>query len=313
MRKPQPLPRSLVGVAFRPDDARANGVDASRLRKRDLYHPFHSVHVSVAPQSVRELCTVYRDLLPEGAFFSHQTAAALLGIPMPMPLDGEPLHISVAYPRHAPGGRGVVGHSLGSVSGKIVDGFPVCAPAQVWCQLAGVIGRDDLVAAGDHLVGARNREPLASHFELAETSVALPRTKGAQSRDWALPRIRVGSDSRPESLLRLLLDELGYRGLEVNAPVAVKRGTVVLHPDLSLPRRRVAFEYEGDGHRVDPRQWHVDIERRELLEAEGWRVVRVTARDLFHDRGAFLDRLNAFAPNVAIDDVRRNIWRESRG
>ncbi len=313
MRKPEPLPPSLVGVAFRPDDARANGIGASRLRKRDLHHPFHSVHVSVAPRSVRELCAAYRRLLPEGALFSHQTAAALLGVPLPMPLDDEPIHVSVAFPRHAPGGRGVIGHSLGSIAGTVVDGFPICTPAQVWCQLAGIIGRDELVAAGDHLIGARNREPLCSHFELAEASEALPRTKGARSRDWALPRLRFGSDSRPESLLRLLLDELGYHGLEVNAPVVVKRGGVVLHPDLSLPNRRVAFEYEGDGHRVDPRQWHLDIQRRELLEAEGWRVVRVTARDLFHDRDAFIDRLHAFAPNVATDGVSRHIRRESRG
>lgn len=217
MRKPEPLPHPLVGVAFRPDDARAYGVGASRLRKHDLHHPFHSVHVSVAPRSVRELCTAYRQILPEGALFSHQTAAGLLGIPLPTPLDGEPLHISVAYPRHAPSGRGVIGHSLGTVSGTMVDGFPVCAPAQVWSQLAGALSREDLVAAGDHLVGARNREPLCSHFELAETSVALPRTKGARGRDWALPRIRFGSDSRPESLLRLLLDELGYRGQRTGA------------------------------------------------------------------------------------------------
>lgn len=90
----------------------------------------------------------------------------------------------------------------------------------------------------------------------------------------------------------------------------VKRGRLVLHPDLSLPSRRIAFEYEGDGHRVDARQWHLDIERRELLEAEGWRVMRVTARDLFHDRGAFVERVHAFAPNVATGSVSRHIWRK---
>lgn len=87
----------------------------------------------------------------------------------------------------------------------------------------------------------------------------------------------------------------------------------MLHPDISIPDTRVAFEYEGDGHRVDRAQWYADIERRELVEAEGWRVVRVTARDLFHDRESFRDRLRVFAANAASDRVRSGIRRESRG
>ncbi|MGH1527292.1 DUF559 domain-containing protein [Leifsonia sp. L25] len=91
-----------------------------------------------------------------------------------------------------------------------------------------------------------------------------------------------------------------------------RRG-VVLHPDLSIPERRLAFEYEGDGHRVERWQWHKDIERRELLEAEGWRVVRVTAHDLFGDRDAFAERLNRFVPNVAFEGAEGDIRHESRG
>jgi very-short-patch-repair endonuclease len=52
---------------------------------------------------------------------------------------------------------------------------------------------------------------------------------------------------------------------------------------------------------VDRRQWQRDIERRDLLESEGWRVVRVTAADLFGDRDAFLARLQRFVPNAGND------------
>ncbi|MGN7798484.1 endonuclease domain-containing protein [Leifsonia sp. 22587] len=236
--------------------------------------------------------------MPEGAFFSHVTAAELLGVPLPAQDGPRVLHVAVPFPRTPPRARGVIGHSLSHVSGGPVDGLPVCAAAQVWCQLAGELCREDLVAAGDHLVGARRRPPLVDETELSAAALRFRRTKGADARAWALPRIRPGADSRPETLLRLFLEDCGVDGLEVNRPVPVLAGALALHPDLSIPQSRIAFEYEGDGHRMDRRQWQRDIERRELMEAEGWRVIRVTARDLFTDRDAFLARLLRFVPNV---------------
>ncbi|WP_295121453.1 hypothetical protein [uncultured Leifsonia sp.] len=154
---------------------------------------------------------------------------------------------------------------------------------------------------------------MAGLQDLMGAAGALHRTKGSRKRVWALPRIRQGADSRPESLLRLLLEEYGFTGLDVNHPVTVRQGRLVLHPDLSIPHRRLAFEYEGDGHRVDQRQWHTDIERRDLLEAEGWHVVRVTARDLFQDRAAFYERLRRFVTNVDIRGTKVDIRDECRG
>ncbi|WP_025157652.1 endonuclease domain-containing protein [Leifsonia aquatica] len=298
MRTPEPLPSALGGTSFTSEDARLAGVSASRLRARDLSHPFHGVHTFAPSDEVVALCRAYVGVMPDGAFFSHQTAAALLGIPLPPGVAQNPVRVAVAFPRTPPRRRGVIGHSLGSVEGTFVDGLPVSAPAHVWCQLSGMLDREDLVAAGDFLVGARLRAPVITLDDLAALSDELQRTKGARSRAWALRRIRFGADSRPETLLRLFLEERGIAEVQVNAPVTVDGGGLVLHADLSVPRLRLAFEYEGDGHRVDQRQWHLDIHRRELLEAEGWRVVRVTARDLFHDRPTFLSRLQRFVPNV---------------
>lgn len=298
MRTPPPLPSALSGTSFTSAHARRAGVSASRLRARDLQHPFHGVHASRPPSDVIARCLAYLRVMPDYAFFSHQTAAALLGVPLPPGIADDHLHVSVSFPRTPPRGRGIIGHSLGSVEGFVVGDLPISEPAHVWCQLSGVLERDDLVAAGDFLVGARTRSPLVTDDDLAALAADLHRTKGARSRTWALQRIRFGADSRPESLLRLLLESLGLEGLHVNAPVTVSSGRLVLHPDLSVPKLRLAFEYEGDGHRVDQRQWYLDIERRELLEAEGWRVVRVTARDLFHERAGFVERLQRFVPNV---------------
>lgn len=297
MPNPRPLPPQLIGVPFTCRQARRYGVDASRLRARDIHHPFHGVNLSVAPDSLRELCSAYLPVMPAAAYFSHATAAALLGIPLPANASPHPLHVSVLYPRTAPHGRGVVGHSLRALAGAAVGGLPISTPAHVWCQLSGILDPHDLVAAGDFLVGARSRAPLSRLDELAAVSAAVPRTRGSKARAWALERIRFGADSRPETLLRLFLEERGVGELTINQPVEVDGGRVILHPDLALPGSRVAFEYEGDGHRIDRRQWSRDIRRHDLLEAAGWTVVRVTADDLFRDQATFIERLRRFAPN----------------
>jgi very-short-patch-repair endonuclease len=311
MRTPPRLPPPLIGVPFTRQDARRHGIDDLRLRARDIHHPFHGVNLSRQPGDVRELCSAYLAVMPKDAHFSHSTAAALLGIPLPPSVSPYPLHVSVLAPRTAPTGRGIHGHSLASLAGTVIEGLPISAPAHVWCQLSGEVGRDDLVAAGDHLIGARLRTGLVTIEDLATLSARLQRTKGGRSRSWALPRIRMGVDSRPETYLRLFLEELGWEGVEVNKPVAVDGGRLALHPDLSVPSERVAFEYEGDGHRVDRRQWRLDIERRELLEAAGWRVVRVTAHDLFARPDAFLARLQRFAPNRGYASAKTANWRKS--
>jgi very-short-patch-repair endonuclease len=53
----------------------------------------------------------------------------------------------------------------------------------------------------------------------------------------------------------------------------------------------VALEYEGDFHRTDATTWRRDITSRELFESVGWRVIRVTAEDLYTNPAAFVSRV----------------------
>ena len=64
-----------------------------------------------------------------------------------------------------------------------------------------------------------------------------------------------------------------------------------MHPDLAYPRERIAFEYEGDVHRTDRATWMRDLTRRERMEAAGWRVIRVTAADVFAHPDALVARV----------------------
>ncbi|HEY8281501.1 MAG TPA: hypothetical protein VIG28_03385 [Leifsonia sp.] len=172
----------------------------------------------------------------------------------------------------------------------VVNGLPVCAPAQVWVQLGGRLAAEELVAIGDHIVGARRRVALATIEDLAEEAAQSGTAKGAAALRWAAGRIRWGADSRPESLLRLAIVREGLPEPLVNQPVSLADGAVI-HPDLVFVESRVALEYEGDGHRTDAVQWHRDIRRYEQMVSSGWGVLRVTSRDLFTDRAQLMLRV----------------------
>lgn len=291
------LPAHVHGMAFRASDADFHGTTRSRLRGADVAHPFHGVcSVDLDTSTMLGRCLAYEPRLGPGHVFSHATSAALFGMPLPMDTDAR-LHVSETGAGAAPRTRGVIGHALtaGDVAKTIHRGVPVVSAADTWCQLAAILPREDLVAAGDFLISGRRmrsgREaPLCTREELASAVEKSSGRRGSRALHWALPRLRMGVDSRPESLLRLLLVAAKLPEPLVNDPTLVDDGRRTLHPDLKYERWRVAFEYEGDGHRTDKRRFRRDIVRRELFEAAGWRVIRVIADDLA-DPQAFIARV----------------------
>lgn len=313
MTQAHTLPQELHDAPFGTRTAIARGVAPRRLRARDVHHPFHGVNRTSTADTLIERIRAYRARMLPGQVFSHETAAALYGFPLAggdgaqdvgmaasrvryggPHSDGPPgarrteLHVSVAFPRTPPRARGVRGHSVAVVEPCTAHGMPVCSAVQVWQQLGASLSGEELVAMGDHIVGARARDALATVDEL-RAAAAATRTVGASALRWAAERIRFGADSRPESLLRLTLVEAGLGEPSVNPPVLV--GGRLMHPDLVYFGQQVVLEYEGDGHRTDAAQWHADIARHEAMVVDGWRVVRVTRRDLFVDRPAFLQRV----------------------
>lgn len=268
----------------------------SRMRRGDIAHPFYGVSgAELDLETLLGRCAAYEPLLLDGQLFSHVTALALHGAPLPPWLESEPLHLSVLFPRTPPRGAGVHGHSLRRLSGTIHLGFPVADAAHAWCQAAAILGREDLVAAGDALItgpriaGVRGAG-VTTRERLAEVASMLRGSPGSGKVAWALPRVRSGVDSRPETLLRLLCVRARLPEPLVDHAITVAAG-LVLHADLAYADARIVLDYEGDAHRVDRATWLRDLQRRELFEDAGWRVVRVTSADLFGDPDAFVARL----------------------
>jgi very-short-patch-repair endonuclease len=175
-----------------------------------------------------------------------------------------------------------------------VDGLPVAEPASTWFQCATLLAPRDLTALGDRLVTAQGRgrsvRPAQTTLEaLAATISTSARARGTARARAALADVRIGPQSRMETLLRLLLVETGLPEPAI-AP-AIQTRSRVLHPDLAFLQWRVVLEYEGDGHRTDARQWRHDIWRREAFEEAGYRVIRVHSEDVLAEPAALVARV----------------------
>jgi hypothetical protein len=286
----QPLPPSLLAGPFALSDALALGINANRLRRTDIVHPYRGVSTTLAPSTLLEQRRAYRVRMKPGQAFSHSTAAALLGLPLPVPEDGTLLHVCSVRPAAEPRALGVVGHRL-AVAPQVLDlaELRVCAHAEAWCQLGAMLGLDDLVIAADHLLEATSLTE-AEGKALLDTVICRTRRRGSESLRRAMVEARKGSRSPGETRVRLLLCRAGLPEPELNGRVVDVRGRFLGTGDLVWRRYRVVLEYEGAHHGSDPEQFRYDVERYERFRDAGWTVVRVTAADL---RGGRRDALVA--------------------
>ena len=276
-RRP-PLPLELQVRAFTLAEARERGVSQSRLEARDLKRPTWAVRAHRDAQTVDELARTVA-LAVAGPFaFSHLTAARLWRLPLPHawhrlePLDvmreGTPL-------RRA----GVRGHrGLERRRHEVLRDLPVTSPVDTWVDLAATagLGVEDLVVAGDAFA-TRTPDLLEQLVEAADRAGG----RGRRRLREAGALVRSGSGSPMETRTRLSFGRAGLPEPELNAEVFAEDGHFVARVDFLWRAAKVIVEYEGDHHRTDRRQWQSDIQRTRLLESLGWRVVRMTAADLY--------------------------------
>ncbi len=304
----KPLPSAVRTESFTVAQGYSFGLGQGRMRGADLARPFRGIRAGIRDESEamstaerrhREACAALLVALPEGAFFSHLTAARLWPLPLPPSIPFEPFHVSVFIPTRAPRRTHVVGHHVHDrlTSRGLRGGLPLVDPATLFCQLAAILTLPDLVAAGDALVlrpvfqDLWDERPWVPLRQLSERVGAF-HGRGKQSAGRALGRIRPGAESRPESLLRLAIIDAGMPEPEVNVDVHDSSGRFIGRGDLVYRRWRVIVEYDGDQHRTDTRQFDKDVLRLEGFARAGWTVVRVVGRAFFGDRAECLRRVD---------------------
>lgn len=286
MPQPTPLPFELALAPFRNEEARAFGVSTGRLRAKDLYAPFHGVRTVKQPGGLRERCFAYTTRMANGHCFSHVTAAALWGLPLPRDLlAGTALHVT--SPGREPHGRGVIGHRMnGERDIRFIEGMPVIAPCVAWCQLAGLLSGDDLIVAGDRLLGWP--APLADEAELDAAIRSWAGRRGVRALVAARSEMRPRSASARETRLRLMVLRRGFPEPELNGPIEVSGG--VTPGDLVFRPWRVVLEYDGEQHRLVAARYARDVDRLNDLAQAGWLVVRINRRT---PDASIVDRLDA--------------------
>jgi len=296
------LPAELENLPFTRRAALQQGVPRRRLSADDLTHPFHGVraHRNVGGD-IRWLCRAYCERMRAGNCFSHTTAAAIRGLPLPAYATADAaIHVASPPGRRAPEGRGIIGHRLSVDAEPVSDhlhfdhrrgemfALPVVSPRTMFAQLTAVLAPDDLVAIGDAMVGGE--KPLISIADLMQLKDSRRGWKGRGNAVAALEQIRRGSRSRPESLLRLQIIRAGLPEPELNLEVFDDTtGVAIARPDPAWPRYRALVE--GDLHRTSRGKFRSDISRFERYSDADWSSMRAHAGDVFGDPNPLIERI----------------------
>jgi hypothetical protein len=269
---------------------RAEGIAAGltpwQLRSTEYAHPFHNTYI--ARTTSRTLATRAKAAAlgaPETAVISHETAAMLWGGAVP---ESTWIHLTVP-PRETFVRAGVRTHRL--IGNRPVVhrlGLRLTTPEQTFIDLAGRLDLVQLVTLGDRLVQRKVTTPERLHAAANDWT-----GRHARAARRASSHVRAGVDSPPESRLRMLVILAGLPEPTVNHIVRdPDTGAWLRRFELAYRELLLAIEYEGRQHRDDDEIWAADIERREELDRETWRVVQVISRGLFETPLRTLQRID---------------------
>jgi hypothetical protein len=324
-RPPRALP-AILGTVFSPEQARAAGVTARRLRARDLDHVHRGLLVVISSPDEAESedgepfardramrarmlrrAQRYDRVMVAHAFFIGRTAAGIWRLPVDC---GGELEVGVPAPHRAPRRRGISGRQVAPhlVSVREHEGFRVASPASTWATLADELSVRELIVAGDAAVhiprdeSARRRpeRALATVEQLRAAVVAGPR-RGVEKLRAAVERVCTASASPLETEFRLDAEEAGLPQPTLDAEIRDRRGRLLGVTEVAFLDFSVLVEIEGDHHRTSRRQWNRDIEKYAAYVAEGFEVIRLTSA---HIRSA-----DAVAITLVREALMRHGWR----
>jgi hypothetical protein len=126
--------------------------------------------------------------------------------------------------------------------------------------------------------------------EIERIADRYPGARGIRRLRTALDFADGGAESPKETELRLLLVRDGLPR-PVTQILVVKQGHKPRRIDMGWPQWKIGVEYDGEQHFTNPDDYADDIVRLEFLAAQGWIIVRVSARQLRFDRAGIIRRV----------------------
>lgn len=270
----EPVPAELQHRPFRLDEAQRHGLSRRVLQAKRFVRVHRQVYACADLElTLRTRIVAALLVMPADAAAASITALQLYGVDVGPCV---PLHLSTRHPHQARLPNVVLHRHTWAPTRRRWDGLPVCCPEQAWVRAGLRLTFVERVVAGDWLLHL-GRTSLPALQAYADSS----HEHGVKRARRALAYVRERVESPRETVLRLMLRFARLPEPHPNVPLG-NSTRFLARVDLIYLAYRVIVEYDGDHHRIDRRQRERDIERREALEREGWRVIVVTAQSMRH-------------------------------
>jgi very-short-patch-repair endonuclease len=229
--------------------------------------------------------------LGRGAYISHLSGARIRGyLPYPAPCDRVDVSVAGRKPTSRPGIRVHRAGRLVRADVEIVDSIPVSSPARTLIEIAATEPQL-LDLAYDEAVFRRavKATAIAEIIQRFEGSRGVAALRALHEDEAADDRSRLEGEKR----LRALIAAAGLPRPTVNAPIGRYR------VDFLWPDQRVIVEMDGFAQHGKRRSFESDRARDADLQASGYRVIRVTWRQLTHRPYEVIARIAAVLAQAA--------------
>ena len=263
---------SQLPTALRYAERDQYGLSAGQLRRQPWSSPTRGIYLNGADPSLEAVCRAVQLALPRDAVFTHLTAAALRGWPLPsVPIpviacsDSDAAHLDRrgVYIRRC---------AIPVRQRQDRDGLRLASPERTLVELAEDLALIDLVIAID----------AALHQEDCDLRslrrAVVPRRRGVRNLRRALELADRRSESPWETVLRLVHV---LAGIPVTPQYVVRdeRGVFIARGDLRIGATSRLHEYDGAVHR-ELHQQRDDLRRDKALGRITWGRYGYTAPEI---------------------------------
>jgi hypothetical protein len=250
---------------------------AGSLTKYELHSRYLRLHQDVYLSRDTDITAVVRAKAPwlwtgRRGTIAGFSAAAIHGSKwVDAKLPAEVIHTN-RYPNAAVRVRG---DSVAEDEIVMFGAIAVTTPERTALDLACWYPRSAAVAAIDALGHA-------TKLQLADARPLLDRSKGRRGIERAriaLDLADAGAQSPKETWLRLVLVDDGLPRPQTQIPILGETGAVFAYLDIGWAQWEIAVEYDGEQHRTNRSQYSWDVRRHEMIQRQGWIIIRVLAGD----------------------------------
>jgi very-short-patch-repair endonuclease len=253
------------------------GIPEKQLRRRDVVRLSRDTYLPAATAAdLRARIAAVLLTAPAGAVVSHQSAAALWGIEIPLQREDRRVHLTVST------GSAVRGRSDRFIHRRVLeaedvvrrDAFHLTSPARTWRDLAGVLEEAPLLAVTDQFLR------LGCTVQQLERELRRqPTGRGIARARTVLPLGDRRAESPMESVLRWLVFSNDLPAPDLQLDIRTTGGRFIGRGDLVWAEAKVLVEFDGDLHR-DRDVFVSDLRRQNRIIAEGWIVLRFSSADV---------------------------------